>query len=286
MWIFWFSQSPTDHCLPSRHLHLPPLSLVWLSFLCSSQDRWWSSWLGILCWLVTPALHLTSITTSNRYRVVTSLPGHNSFTHNYLLRGCGGQLTCVYLLQCYNILHILYTMCQTSPDRYLLLFSWSEDLNWLPDHLTTRTTARGEGGEKEKLLKIILAWRGVLWCLYLPSTDSAEDGWHLKWTSWACLDTVISLILSYRQSDQIQTHTFIYSSRVEEQEEQLPRFEIISTSGSLWASFFSVIFWNCFTREVLCWWCCMLRLCLAVSKYHHQAHFSVSLPGGLYLLTF
>ena len=52
------------------------------------------------------------------------------------------------------------------------------------------------------------------------------------------LDTVISLILSYRQSDQIQTHTFIYSSRVEEQEEQLPRFEIISTSGSLLASFF------------------------------------------------
>ena len=111
MWIFWFSQSPTDHCLPSRHLHLPPLSLVWLSFLCSSQDRWWSSWLGILCWLVTPALHLTSITTSNRYRVVTSLPGHNSFTHNYLLRGCGGQLTCV--CTCYSVTtsSTSYTQC-------------------------------------------------------------------------------------------------------------------------------------------------------------------------------
>ena len=152
----------------------------------------------------------------------------------------------------------------------------------LPEVLEIRVE---EGKGKKTVEDYFMLTRSILWCcdVYIYLTDSAEAGWHLKWTSWVCPATVISLILSYRQSDQIQTHTFIFQSCGGAPTKIWNYLHLRIIVSFL---FFSVIFWNCFTREVLCWWCCMLRLCLAVSKYHHQAHFSVSLPAGLYLLTF
>ena len=121
-------------------------------------------------------------------------------------------------------------------------------------------------------------WRCL--CLY------QGGGWwlHLQCTSWVCLNSVIPLILSSIQSDQ---NWSLYIPTVSaNQDVTCLVFSWSSGPDYFSASFFSVIFWNCFSIEVLSWWCCMLRLFLGVSKYHHQAHFSVRLVAGLYFADF
>ena len=237
----WYSGSHSHQQTIAYHPTTPsPLSLVWLSFLSRSQDRWWSSWLGILCWLVTPALHLTSITTSNRYRVMTtSLQAARAQWFSHIII-CWGGVECgpPHLCTCYNILHILHW--QTSPDL-LLLFSSSSDFNWLPDHLTTaagglRITRWGGEGE-EKLLKIILCWRGA-YCDVVMFIFTLLTQLRLADISSGHLGRVLILSSHWYCPIDNQTkykHTPLYSSRVEDQQ---PRFEIISSSGSLLASFF------------------------------------------------
>ena len=150
MLIFWFSQSPTDHCLVlTIPPPPPPLSLFLLSDWASSPAL---KIVGDLLDLASCVGWWPQHCTWHQLLPVTDTvlwPACRATIVSHIIICWGGVGTCLYLLQCYNILHILYTMWQTSPDRYLLLFSWSEDLNWLPDHLTTRTTAGGgEGGKK------------------------------------------------------------------------------------------------------------------------------------------
>ena len=257
----WYSGSHSHQQTIAYHPTPPspplPLSLVWLSFLCRSQDRWWSSWLGILCWLVTPGLHLTSITTSNRYRVMTTgraSQGSMVFTHNYLLRGCGVWGTCVPVTTSstsytpYNVANI--TRPVQAP--FVFMISPNNLIDYPPSDYkdscqrSSSFTRRGGGrGEGRKTVKDYFSLaRSMLWCcgVYIYLTDSQLrladiSSGHLG----RVLDTVISLILSYRQSDQIQTHTFIFQSCGGEERSwssSQSRFEIISTSGSLLASFF------------------------------------------------
>ena len=104
MLIFWFSQSPTDHCLVlTIPPPPPPLSLFLLSDWASSPALkivgdlldlascvgWWPqhcTWHQLL-----------PVTDTVLWPVCRGCRGTIVFTHNYLLRGCGGSP--VYLLQ-------------------------------------------------------------------------------------------------------------------------------------------------------------------------------------------
>ena len=248
MLIFWFSQSPTDHCLPSYH-PLPPLSLPLLSDWASSAGP---KIVGDLLDLASCVGWWPQLCTWHQLLPVTDTvlwpppppvrrggQGSMVFTHNYLPRGCGAPHLCT----CYNILHILHTVWQT-------LFPWSpttlidnrpSDYQDCCQRSSSFTRGGGGGGWRKTVDDYFSLARSLLWCcdvyIYLTTTGSPETGWHLKWTSWVCQSPVISVILSYRQSDQIQTHTFIFQS-CGGVEQQQPRFQIISTSGSLLASFF------------------------------------------------